>query len=327
MTKQTRREFLEARQSGLGGSDIAAILGMSKWDTPYGIYRSKTEPIPDEDTEEHEYQYWGHVLEDVVAKEYQKRTGNKVQRVNVQMQHPDYPFMQANIDRAVVNPDIAGNVRWKDGRLTTDRLLECKTANAFARADWGDEGSDDVPDYYLIQVQWYLGITQAEIGDLAVLIGGSEYRRYSIARNDDLVADLQDEASKFWAHVANGTPPDPSTVEDAMNRWPRHLNEKTEIVGVDVFNAARELDQVKTQMKELKKQEDACKLVIMKACQDAEILTHGGEKIATWKAQTSDRIDTKAFKADHPDLAALYTTTNETRVLRLTSAVKQKDAE
>ena len=135
MTKQTRREFLEARQSGLGGSDIAAILGMSKWDTPYGIYRSKTEPIPDEDTEEHEYQYWGHVLEDVVAKEYQKRTGNKVQRVNVQMQHPDYPFMQANIDRAVVNPDIAGNVRWKDGRLTTDRLLECKTANAFARAD------------------------------------------------------------------------------------------------------------------------------------------------------------------------------------------------
>lgn len=326
MTIQSRRDFLEARQSGLGGSDIAAILGMSRWGTPYSVYRSKVEPIPDEDTEEREYLYWGNVLEDVVAKEYAKRTGYKVQRVNVQMQHPDHPFMQANIDRAVINPQIAGNVRWKDGRLTTDRVLECKTANAFAAKDWGDVGSDEVPDYYLIQCQWYLGITQAEVADLAVLIGGSDYRHFSIIRNDTLIADLQEEAAAFWGRVESLTPPDPSTVDDALHRWPRHLHDKTEIVGVETFNAACDLHAVKEQMKELKKREDALKLDLMRAAGDAEVLTHGGEKIATWKAQTANRIDTKALKADHPDIAALYTKTSESRVLRLTSAVSKKES-
>lgn len=326
MTAPSRREFLEARQSGLGGSDIAAILGMSRWGTPYSVYRSKVEPIPEEDLEEKEYQYWGNVLEDVVAREYAKRTGNKVQRVNVQMQHPDHPFMQANIDRAVVNPKIAGNVRWRDGRLTTDRVLECKTANAFAASDWGDDGTDDVPDYYLIQCQWYLGITQADVADLAVLIGGSEFRRFTIARNDELVADLQEEAALFWKHVESRTPPDPSTVEDALHRWPRHLNAKTEIVGVETYDAACNLHTVKEQMKELKTREEALKLDIMKAAGDAEALTHGGEKIATWKAQTADRLDAKALRTDHPGLAALYTFTTESRVLRLTNAVRTKEA-
>lgn len=324
MTAQSRREFLEARQSGLGGSDMAALLGMSKWDTPHSIYRSKTEPVATEDTEEKEYQYWGQVLEDVVAKEYQKRTGSKVQRVNVQMQHPDHPFMQANIDRAVINPKIAGNVRWKDGKLTTDKLLECKTANAFARADWGEDGTDDVPDYYLIQCMWYMGVTQTETADLAVLIGGSEYRAYTIGRNDELISDLQEEAARFWDMVKNGTPPDPQTVEDATHRWPQHMRDKTEIVGVDVFNAARELDTVKEQMKALEEREKALKVQIMKAAGDAEALTHGGEKIATWKTQTTDRLDSKALKSDHPDLASLYTKTTQSRVLRLTKAVKEQ---
>ena len=322
MTHQSRREFLEARQQGIGGSDVAALVGLSKWDTPYSVYRSKVEPISDEDAEEKEYQYWGTVLEDVVAKEYAKRSGNKVQRVNVQMAHPDHPFMTANIDRAVVNPDIAGNVRWKEGRLTTDKVLECKTSNAFAAGDWGDTGTDDVPDYYLIQCQWYLGITQAETVDLAVLIGGSDFRTYTIGRNDDLIEDLQEVAADFWELVEKREPPAPETVEDALHRWPRHIAEKTKIVGPETFKAATDLNQVKEQLKSLEKQEDALKLEIMKAAGDAEYLTHGGERIASWKTQESKRLDSKSFKADHPDLFDLYATTKESRVLRLTKAVK-----
>jgi putative phage-type endonuclease len=166
MNAPARKAFLEERQTSIGGSDIAAILGMSKFSTPYDIWRSKVEPVEEEDESEKPYLYWGSVLEDVVAKEYALRTGYKIQRVNKKLVHPKHAFIAANIDRAVVNPEIAGNVRWKDDRLTTDKILECKTSNAFAAGDWGESGTDDVPLYYLIQCQWYLGVTGAETADL-----------------------------------------------------------------------------------------------------------------------------------------------------------------
>lgn len=311
-----RQEFLAARKAGIGGSDIAAILGLSQWKTPYEVWLDKRGERED-DGEQSEPAYWGTVLEDVVAKEYQKRSGNKVQRVNRMMQHPEAPFALANIDRAVVNPEISGTVRWKGDRLTTDRLLECKTANGFMAKFWGDAGTDDVPDYYLTQCQWYCAITGAAACDLAVLIGGQDFRTYTIARHDDLIADLLSEGKAFWRLVQSGIAPDPQTIEDAARRWRRHVDGKVEIVGVNACSAARDLHDVKAQMKNLAEREKALKLVIMKEMGDAEAATHAGQKLCTWKYQTAERVDVKALRAEHPDIADLYTKTSESRVFRL----------
>ena len=165
-----RTDFLAARRTGIGGSDIGAILGLNHYRTPYDVFLDKTVPDARPDTAG-EAAYWGTTLETVVAREYQRRTGRKVQRVNHLLRHPDHDFAIANIDRAIINPDISGTVRWKDGRLTTDSLLECKTANSFTAADWGDTGTDSVPYSYLCQCQWYLGVTGCQTAELAVLIG------------------------------------------------------------------------------------------------------------------------------------------------------------
>ena len=96
-----RLQWLQARRAGIGGSDIGAIMGLSKWKSPVDVWIGKTgrtEP----DLEMSEPAYFGIELESFVATEYSKRSGNKVQRVNQSMKHPEHRWMLANIDRAVV---------------------------------------------------------------------------------------------------------------------------------------------------------------------------------------------------------------------------------
>ena len=316
-----RTDFLAARRTGIGGSDIGAILGLSPWRTPYDVFLEKTSP--DITPKESDSMYWGTVLEDVVASEYQIRTGRRVQRVRQTMRHPEYDFAIANIDRAVIVPEIAGNVRWKNGKLTTDRILECKTANGFAASEWGEPGTDFVPDSYLCQCQWYLGITDTQVADLAVLIGGNDYRTFTIERDPELFADMIEAAGTFWKNCRKGIAPDPATVQDAARKWPRHIAGKSVIVDIHIANACEQLEILNARIKSLNEEADDLKRQIMTAFGDAEEITCQGNRLATWKTQTSHRLDSKRLKEDHPELVAEYTKTTESRVLRLTKRGKK----
>lgn len=323
MNTQTREAWLEGRRAGIGGSDIAAIVGLSKWRTAYDIWLDKTGQA--EEQEDNERMYWGRVLEDIVAKEYQTRTERKVQRVNAQLIHPSHSWMMANLDRAVINPEISGTVRWKDGRLTTDRILECKTGDARTAQMWGEEGSDFAPDYYVVQCQWYAAVCNVAFVDLAVLIGGNDYRVFTIARDDELIADLMEEGEKFWSLVQRGIAPDPQSLEDVKRMWPQSQKGKSLIVDVTAAQKVGILAEIAEQEKRLKAQKEAIMLDLLSAIEDAEdiVFQHGGEAIATYKTQATNRIDTTALKQDLPDIAAAYTKTSTTRVFRTTKAAKE----
>lgn len=140
-----RVKWLSIRKHGLGGSDIAAVLGLSKFKSPVDVWADKTtDDVPTDDVPS-EAAYWGIVQEDIVAKEFQRRTGLKVQRVNYLLRSGDDGWQIANIDRAIINPAISGTVRVVGegqanalGRcLTTNWGLECKTANAYYADQWG----------------------------------------------------------------------------------------------------------------------------------------------------------------------------------------------
>lgn len=315
MTVQARIDWLKGRQSGIGGSEIAAIVGLSQYRTPMQVWESKVNPVQDEETSQPAY--WGTVLEDVVAKEYALRTGRKVQRLTKQMMHPDFSFAIANIDRAIINPDIAGRVFWKDGKLTTDRILECKTANGFSVKQWGEVGSDQVPDSYLIQCQWYMAVTGASICDLAVLIGGQDFRIYTINRDDDLINDLLIQGAEFWELVQNKIAPDPINYPEAVKKW--NLSDLSLVVQADesLVDDLEKIQVIKSQVKELETQEDVIKARILMAMKEAETLTYQGFKVATCKTQTRTSFDAKAFEKDHPELYAQYKKSSSTRVLRI----------
>ena len=95
----TREEWLAERNKGIGGSDIATILGLSKWKSPLQLFLEKTGKVVAEDLSDKEVIYWGNVLEDVVAKEFERRTGKKVRKRNVMFCDDKYPYMRANVDR------------------------------------------------------------------------------------------------------------------------------------------------------------------------------------------------------------------------------------
>lgn len=315
MTSQPRIDWLKGRQSGIGGSEIAAIVGLNQYRTPTQVWESKVNPVQDEETSQPAY--WGTVLEDVVAKEYALRTGNKVQRLTKQMRHPDFDFAIANIDRAVINPTISGNVRWKDGKLTTDRILECKTANGFMAKQWGEVGSDQVPDSYLIQCQWYMGVTGASICDLAVLIGGQDFRIYTILRDDDLINDLLIQGAAFWELVQSRTEPDPVNYPEAVKKWSKSdplLSVQADDLLIDDLE---QIQSIKAQVKELEAQEDVLKARVLISLESAETLLYQGVKVATCKTQTRTSFDAKTFEKDHPELYAQYKKTSSTRVLRI----------
>lgn len=316
MTAQSRIDWLKQRQSGIGGSEIAAIVGLNQYTTPMQVWESKVNPIV-EDNATSEPAYWGNTLEEVVAKEYAKRTGRKIHRVNTQMRHPDFGFAIGNIDRAVINPEISGNVRWKDGKLSTDRILECKTANGFSVKQWGEVGSDQVPDSYLIQCQWYMGVTGASICDLAVLIGGQDFRIYTILRDDDLINDLLQQGAAFWELVKNNIAPDPINYPEAVKKWA--ISDSSLSVQADdlLIDDLEKIQNIKAQVKELEAQEDGLKARVLYALKDAETLTYQGVKVATCKTQTRSSFDAKAFEKDHPELYAQYKKTSSTRVLRI----------
>ena len=165
-----RNDWLEWRKNGIGGSDVGAIAGANPWKSPISVYLEKIGEAPK--AEENERMYWGNVLKNIVAKEFSKRTGFKVQRRNAMYQHPEHEFMLANIDRIYI----------KDGHVAG--ILECKTTNEYSKDQW--EG-DKIPNHYYLQVQHYLAVTGFQEAYIAALIGGNKYVYKKINRDDELI--------------------------------------------------------------------------------------------------------------------------------------------
>ena len=188
-------QHLEQRRAGLGGSDAAAILGLSPWKTALEVWLEKTGQAPE--TEPTPAMYWGSVLEDVVAAEYAKRSGHKIQRRNLLQTHPRYPYLCGFLDRvAVANGNGPG-------------VIECKTARALSE-EWGEEGTDALPGQYYAQVLHYLAVTGYRWAEVPVLfLANRAFRIYRIAREEALIDELVETEATWWQrHIIDGIQPE-----------------------------------------------------------------------------------------------------------------------
>lgn len=292
-----RQQWLEQRRSGIGGSDVAGILGLSKWSTPLDVYLSKIGEA--EEKELTPAMHWGNVLEPVLLAEFQRQTGIDLQPPASMIRSQDNPFMIANVDR-----------------LTGDgQIVECKTARS--DADWGEAGSGEIPVYYQTQVQHYMAVLGAQITYVPVLIGGSDFRIYVVERDQGIIEDMIEAERSFWFdHVCAKVPPDPLNATDAKKIWPRDSGESIE---VDDLTAGfvEVLKKLKAELKQLEGRVEFCDDRVRLSFKDAAVLTHKGVQLATYKAQDTTRIDTKALEAAHPSIANAFRKTTTSRVLRL----------
>lgn len=191
MMRQGSAEWLAERDSGIGGSEIAAVCGLSDFATPYVVAARKLHLLPPEPPSE--AMDWGHRLEPVVVAAYEEQTGRRTRRVNRIMRHPEHPFALASLDRVVVGEK---------------RLLEVKTTRS---RKW----DDGIPADAECQVQWYLGITGYPTADIAVLRSGSELSILPVTADPDYFADLLTIAERFWTNLQAGILPDPTAEEES----------------------------------------------------------------------------------------------------------------
>ena len=194
MTTEEREKFLADRLTGIGGSDAAVVLGLSQYKTPWQLWLEKTQQIAAEDLSENSAVQWGIRMEPVVTEWFVEKTGHSVIAHPEMARHAEHEFMIANVD-GILEDEPAG--------------FEAKTAGAYSRDKWGDEGSDFVPTEYLIQCQHYMGVTGLPKWYLAVLLGGNEPRIYTLNRDDELIASIIEAEAAFWEHVVTRTPVQP----------------------------------------------------------------------------------------------------------------------
>ena len=286
-----REEWLRERKTYLGGSDLGAVIGINKYKTALDVYLEKTSEHFEETN--NDATYWGNVLEDVVAQEYSKRVNLPVEVETTLLRHPEHEFLAANIDRWVGNKEY---------------VLECKTAGFMMSKEWGEEGSDSIPESYLVQVAYYAAICDVPKVDIAVLIGGQNFKIYTYERNKEFEEKLIKIACNFWYnHIEKRIPPKCSNLADTSNLFP-HGNHKELIASETIAEKVKELKELKEQESNIQTVIDKLKVEIQEFMQDHDILLdYNGYVVATWK-NTAPRsfFDAKRLKEECQDIYLKY---------------------
>lgn len=303
------------RNSYIGGSDIAAVMGLSRYKTPLKIWAEKTGKIEPADLSAIEAVQLGSDLEEFVAAQFTKATGKSVRKAPRAYTHKDYPFMVAHIDRLVTG---------------TDELLECKTCNAFKADEWKDE---EIPQEYILQVMWYLGITGRRIGHIACLIGGQKFVYKEIKFDSELFDRMVEAAKAFWEAVLNNTPVAVSSEDDAtlQELYSEHtefmiemfpIDERTTEAVMTFEEQVNYLQEIKAHIISLKAEQKEIEQKLKDVIQsNLGIVTP--KYTITWKKQTTCRFDTDRFKENNPLVAEQYIKTTTTRRL----LIKKNDKE
>lgn len=304
LTQQQREE----RRSSLGSSDWAAILGIpGAFHTRLEVWQSKVGAVLDDD--ETYQQARGNALEPFVCRWFAKETGNHVI-------HGD-PIPEEAVDKKL--PDWwrcqIDAVALLDGRPIP---VEAKTGRIFDKDKWGESGSDQVPMHYLVQVMAQIAYLNAPYGYAAVDLGGELFRWYRIPRDQAVIDLMLAEGAKFWQLVQDGTPPEPTTSSEANIVWANHEPGEYLVADGQIRALVRAINEHKAEEKAHAELREKMELELKKLTQDREgAKDQDGTVLYTWKTQESTRIDTTALKKAAPDIAAKFTKTTTTRVLRI----------
>lgn len=291
----------EERRNYIGGSDIAAVMGLNRYKTPLKVWLEKTGGIEPDDLSTNEKVYWGTRLEDIVAQEFSLRTGKQVRRQTKTYQHPKYPFMVAHVDRLIIG---------------TDELLECKTASNYNK-DWNDNG---IPQEYILQVMWYLGITGKKKGYIACLINGSDFQQREIKFDENVFNLMVISAVKFWDMVQKLEAPavtadDGETLQRLYPSYVDDIQERQELEALIALRqqASQEKDDAKKQYDEKSKVLDEYDNDIKNRIQN--ILGVSTDKyIVTWKDRNYTSLDKAQMIKDGIDVEKYTNTTVKRRL-------------
>jgi putative phage-type endonuclease len=204
--------WYEVRRAGVTASEIAIVLGISPYGSPFSLFWQKVNDWRDDGNE---FTSAGRHLEDAIADWWMAECDpleNLVAARAGLYAHPDRPWQLATPDRLLYGStcvcgaegDVLCSCMFEDGPLLA--LLECKWV-AYSWDGWGEPGTDDVPVYYRAQGLWQLDVLGVDEVHFAVL-GPGGFRAYLVRRDEADLEVMRAAGLEFQHRLVDGNPPD-----------------------------------------------------------------------------------------------------------------------
>jgi putative phage-type endonuclease len=266
-----RDKWLEWRRQGIGGSDVAAILGLSPWAGPWSVWADKLGLIPSEP--ENERMRWGHLLEPVIAAEVARRTGLEVAGEQMWVTHKEAPHRRSTIDGLLLEPGY-------ESLDDAEAVLEIKTTT-MQRWD-----NDEVPLHYWVQVQHQLEVTGFQRAVVACLHAGSTLRLYDVEASPEDQARIRDKVDEFWqCYVVPKVQPAALSADlDQLKRTRTEPEKELEAEGA-VRSLIYQHQEAKDALDRAEHYYETLSASLLAAIGDAEVITVHGEKFLTARAR------------------------------------------
>lgn len=300
--------WLETRKLGIGGSDVAKILGESKYGSSIDVWNDK---INGPSFSGNRFTHWGHMLEEVVAKEFDNK-------------HKDFLVFEfnktfkkgkslANVDRLLYDP-----LKNEYG------VLEIKTANFFGGKDWNGE---TVPQEYYCQVQHYLAVTGLRFAWIACLVGGNDYKEFRIERNDDECEYILKTCEDFWNNYIETKLAPPLDGSDSYTEFQKKQFEYLQDEEADIPILDDKVEKYKEVQSKIKELEKIAELIKQELTQ--ELIDNGANKAKSENHsikivyQNRCSVDKKLFESTYPELVNEYKEKEkEFKTEKITSFIK-----
>lgn len=307
--------YIIDRTLGIGGSDVAAILGLSRYRSALHTYLEKRKELKGDEVKwNEEGKAFGTRCEAIACQMYTERSGRRIRKPGRTHIHPKFPFIRGNVDR----------IQWDNTRPTDQvrGVVEAKWLDASQRTVWINEG---VPEGYYLQIQHYLLCTGLRWGTFVVVFGGNKLEFFDVDRDEPLILRLLEVEKEFWRRVETGNPPDMSFDElgkKLLTRmYPTQVPGKEMVLDdAEAIAKARRLFALQATVKAREASLLEIEVWLKEKMGDAEKLVVPGLASFTWKSQTARRINVDKLRAGHPDIAAQYTEEQPSRVFRKTLA-------
>ena len=296
LTEQQRQE----RKKGIGGSDVAAIMGASKYKTAIDIYMEKTTDYEPQFTPEQKFNMdVGNAMEPVIVGEFIRRTGLPVAFVSGAYLHKEFPYLFANLDGVVTEDEF---------NLNPLAVLEAKTARTKTE-EWGEGGTNIIPIEYLYQVAHYCMVSCLEKAYVSVWFKQSnEIVDYIYHRDLKLESLMLERLCDFWEnHVQKGIMPPVMKASDV--KW---VYEDVEVIKVPIEETETILNiekykVINSRIKVLESEKSRVRDSIISSLGGfGKIVNWNDEKIGSFKKQITNRLDIDRLRIEQPDIYSMY---------------------
>lgn len=318
-----RDVWLADRRRGLGSSDIPAVMQVSNYRTPLHVYHDKVGNLPVDDGQWSEAAHFGNVLEEPLALDWARRNSTVVSRVGL-IANDTMPWQQCTLDRLCAECPLDRDQR-------SQCALEVKTRNAYVAKLWRSGPPDDV----LAQVLWQIIVTGLEHIHVVCLIGGQDYRQYTVRRSEhtQLVDYILTEATTLWQRVLDRRPPlaDTNQPPDALIELYQRLHPSRDgVVHIDRDGDAQDaLSDYLDACADAKRAETAKKAAyarMVAALGPAQMAVRGGRPAYSIEQSTRRNVDLERLAERWPGAYTDCVSENASDRLSIPQAVRKEHA-